>query len=132
MTTLARDEPRDYMEDALESSRIRLPMIAADIIYDGAAVGESSSTGTFRPIVGSAGDPFAGFAKDVEVLPQGVVRLAVTGVAGIADHGAAVYALDDNDFTLTASGAVQIGKVAKHDSGTSVFVAFQAAFLRSI
>ncbi|MCI0430769.1 MAG: cytoplasmic protein, partial [Rhodospirillales bacterium] len=55
MTTLAADKPRTYeLGDVNE-----LPVVAADIIFEGAAVGDNGS-GVARPLV--AGDPFRGFA----------------------------------------------------------------------
>ena len=88
------------------------PVIAADIIYEGSAVGENGS-GYARPLV--AADPFLGFcveevensagaagAKDVKVLTRGKTRLPIAGLAITANDRPAVYASDDNTFTLTA------------------------------
>lgn len=119
-----------------------IPMIASDTIYAGSAVGESSSTGNARPLVG--GDAFLGFAvaqvtnggtigaNNVRVRQKGVVKLAVTGITADDDLGVAVYASDDDTFTTTASGATQIGKVVRWLSSTSVMVYFEALGLRSI
>lgn len=142
MTTLAANLKRvfEFNEDPLYDD---IPVIASDIIYEGAAVGESSSAGTARPLVG--GDVFLGFAaakvdnssgsagdKNVRVKKKGTVKLPVTGVTGIADLGATVYATDDNTFTLTASGATAIGKIVRHVTSTTVMVRFEAAQVRSI
>lgn len=120
-----------------------IPMIASDIIYEGAAVGESSSTGNARPLVG--GDVFLGFATakadnsagaigavNVRVIQRGTVQLTVTGVSADDDLGVAVYASDDATFTTTASGATQIGKLVRWVSSTTALVYFEAAGLRSI
>jgi len=56
MTTLAVNLPRSYEQ----GDRNDLPVVAADIIYEGAAVGDNAS-GLARPLV--AADPFLGFAE---------------------------------------------------------------------
>ena len=53
----------------------------------------------------------------------------MTGIANVTD---AVYATDDDTFTLTATGGLQIGKVSRWISGTTCMVYFEAANLRSI
>ena len=70
-------------------TRNELPVIANDIIYEGAAVGDNGS-GYMRPLVD--GDPFRGFAeskvdntavgaaagdKNVRVIAQGIVQLTI-------------------------------------------------------
>jgi hypothetical protein len=138
MTTLATAKPRDYLLGDLQD----LPMIAADIIYEGAAVGENGS-GYFRPLV--AADPFAGFAErtvdnsagaagalNVRVKPRGRVILPVVGVTAVTDEGATVYASDDDTFTLTATGNSAIGKITRYISGTTVEVYYEAASFRSL
>ncbi|NCS83375.1 MAG: cytoplasmic protein, partial [Cyanobacteria bacterium] len=55
MTTLAKDQSRDFQQGEINDT----PVIATDIIYEGAAVGDNGS-GYARPLV--AGDPFLGFA----------------------------------------------------------------------
>jgi len=141
MTTLAADNPRVF-ETGHDNHINELPVIASDIIYLGAAVGENGS-GYYRPLVGA--DPFEGFAvatvdnsagsagdKNVKVYQRGVVTLSVTGVTAVTDEGSTVYATDDNTFTLTASGATSIGKIIRFVSGTTVQVLFEAAPVRSI
>jgi len=136
MATLAADSPRDFLE-AEPLVKLRLPVVATDIIYAGAAVAESGSTGTIRPLV--AADTFVGFAeekvdnsagaaadKDVQVRMKGVVRIPVAIVAGIADLGANVYASDDDTFTLSSGGNSIIGQICKYDTGTYCFVSFKA------
>ena len=58
MTTLAADKKRAFLGQG--ELFADLPCVASDIIYEGAAVGESTTTGTARPLVGA--DTFMGFA----------------------------------------------------------------------
>ncbi|MCK9622005.1 MAG: hypothetical protein M0R47_15905 [Methylobacter sp.] len=141
MATLAVDKPRTYAVHGAEYDS-DVPMIASDIIYEGAAVGENGS-GYFRPLV--AADPFAGFALkradnatgaagavNAHVRARGTIILAVTGVTAVTDEGSTVYASDDDTFTLTLTSNTAIGKVARYISGTQVEVFFEAVSLRSI
>jgi hypothetical protein len=129
MATLAKDKFRAYELTGGHPDYNEVPAIATDIIYGGAAVGESTTTGTGRPLVG--GDGFMGFADErcdnsagaagaklIKVFNSGVVWLTVTGADNINDYDAPVYAVDDDTFTLTASGATAIGKVKRYDSAT--------------
>jgi len=138
MTTLAADKARSFELGDIQE----LPMIAADIIYEGAAVGDNAS-GLARPLV--AADPFLGFAErtadnsagaasalKVRVRTRGQVQLAVTGVASAADVSETVYASDDDTFTLTAGSNTAIGKVSRWVSGTTCIVAFEALPFRSL
>ena len=138
MTTLARNTPRAFeIGDTQE-----LPMIAADTIYEGAAVGDNGA-GLARPLV--AADPFLGFAmrttdnelgaasaKTVMVKVRGQVQLAVTGVSSADDVSQTVYASDDATFTLTSGSNTAIGKVSRWISGTNCVVAFEALPFRSL
>jgi hypothetical protein len=138
MTTLAANKPRAYEIGDTQM----LPMIAADIIYEGAAVGDNAS-GLARPLV--AGDPFFGFAKRtadnsagaasavrVEVRTRGQVEIPVVGAASAADVSETVYASDDDTFTLTVGTNTPIGKVARWVSGTTCVVDFEALYARSL
>jgi hypothetical protein len=138
MTTLAADKSRAYELGDIQE----LPVVATDIIYEGAAVGDNAS-GYARPLV--AADPFLGFAeskvdnsagaagdKNVRVRVRGQIVLSVTGVTGVGDVGETVYASDDDTFTLTSTSNTAIGKVARYISGTAVVVAFEALPHRSI
>jgi len=143
MTTLAANKPRVFGAD--NAAFADVPVVASDIIYEGAAVGESSSAGTARPL--SGGDAFLGFcvrkadnsagaanAIKVRVATKGFIELAITGVDNIDDLGATVYAIDDDSFTLTSStGHTAIGKLHSYN-GVSGYgtVYFEAAALRSI
>jgi hypothetical protein len=142
MATLAVDKPRVY-EPGQPSWLNGLPMIDNDIIYKGAAVGESGTTGTFRPLV--SGDNFAGFAAaqcdntitghaasfvSVPVHQQGQVQLPITGVTSAAQYGDPIFATDDDTFTLTPGGSL-IGTFVRWISSTTALVHFKAAVLRS-
>lgn len=132
MTTLAADTARTY--ELGEKNHIGI--IAADIVYEGAAVGENGS-GYGRPLV--AGDPFLGFAvdkvdnaaglagaKNVEVHRNGRIQLAVASLA-ITDIGQPVYASDDDTFVLTESTNSYIGRVTRFVSAGVGIVEFDAA-----
>ena len=139
MATLAKDVNRDF-GTAYAAEMNDIPVIASDIIYQGAAVGESSSTGTARPLV--AGDTFLGFAEmqadnssgsaadiKVRVRQRGSITISVTSASGIADLGAKVFASDDATLTLASTGNSLIGKVLEYNSGTTVVVGFQSKLL---
>jgi hypothetical protein len=138
MATLSSDKARAF--HAIDNV-FDLPAVATDIIYKGAAVGDSSGTG--RPLV--AADVFMGFAvakcdnsagaasaKQIRVSQSGVVEIAVTGVSSTDSVGVDVYATDDDTFTLTASGASSIGTIVKWITGTTCLVAYQGSAFRSI
>jgi hypothetical protein len=138
---LSADKPRRYGSgvDPLFTS---LPCVSNVTIYEGSVVGESSTTGTYRAT--SQADTFVGFAheqvvnpsggtKRVKVRQKGIIRLTITGVSGNTDHGVAVYANDDDTFTLTqSSSAAQIGKVVQWITSTTADVYFEGAIVRSI
>lgn len=144
MATLAADKPRAYELTGAHPNYNEIPAIASDIIYAGAAVGESSSAGTGRPL--AAGDNFMGFAveqcdnsagaaaaKRIKVLSTGVVWLTVTSGDNINDYGDTVYASDDDTFTMVSTGNSSIGKLKRYDSGTGkCLVAFEGVAARSI
>lgn len=139
MSTLAADTTR-FFESNHDDMLNEVPIIASDTVYAGAAVGESSSTGTGRPLV--ALDNFLGFctekvanetgsasAKNIKVRSRGTVRLAVTGVSSTANVGDDVYASDDDTFTTTATGNSWIGKIQRWEVSTTCLVYFQATIL---
>lgn len=139
MTTLSKDTPRT--QELGDHSDVGV--IANDIVYEGAAVGDNGS-GYGRPLV--AGDKFLGFCRqrtdnttsgpaaaagsagdlNVPLLSRGEVKLSLSG-ALITDVGRPVYASDDDTFTFTASGNSYIGTVKRFDSAGVVIVAFDAA-----
>ena len=133
MSTLAKDAPRSW-EIGLEEYN-DLPVIASDIIYEGAAVGKNGS-GYSRPL--EAGDRFQGFCTekadnsagsagdiDVRLKSKGRIKVAVTGVTSVADEGKRVYASDDDTFTLTSTSNSEIGSIFRWVSGTTCIVAFE-------
>jgi hypothetical protein len=116
MTTLAKDAARVYFQGDFHD----FPVIAADVIYGGAAVGDDGN-GYARPL--QAGDPFRGFAdykvdnsdgaagaKVVRTRTRGRIKLAISALA-ITDVGKDVYASDDDTFTLTQSTNTHVGHV---------------------
>lgn len=131
-TTLAANAPRAYEL----GQRNTLPVIASDIIYEGAAVGVVAGTGHARPLV--AGDKFGGFAVakadnsagtaaaiNVETVECGEIELPVTG-AVITDYNQPVYASDDNAFSLSPVGGTFIGFIKRFVSAGVVVVDFDA------
>lgn len=132
MTTLAVDTARDLIIGKLND----IPVIASDIIYEGAAVGIVTASGHARPL--TSADKFAGFAqtkcdnsagsaaaKNVKVISSGKIQLSVSG-AVITDVGQPVYATDDNAFGFTPVGGVYIGRVIRFVSSGVVEVQFDA------
>lgn len=130
MTTLAVNSPRTWSLGEISEH----PMIAADIIYDGAAVGLVKASGHARPLVG--GDRFVGFAieqvdnsagaaaaKTVKVRKRGLVQLSVSG-AVITDVGQPIYASDDDTFAFSPVGGSFIGFVRRFVSSGVVIVEF--------
>lgn len=139
MTTLAADKLRPRYNSGHPVTS-EYPVIAADIIYRGAAVGENGS-GYARPLV--AADPFLGFAeakvdnaagaagdKTVFVLQKGFVELPIASLAITANDRPAVYASDDDTFTLTSSGNTLIGYVDRWISTGLAVVEFDSAYQR--
>lgn len=136
MTTLAANSPRAYEI----GSRNEIPVIASDIIYEGAAVGVVTATGHARPL--AADDRFAGFAEaradnsagaaaaiNVRVIEAGKIQLTVTG-AVITDVGQPVYATDDNAFVFLPTAAVFVGFIHRFVSSGLAVVSFDALNMR--
>lgn len=146
MATLAVDKPRVFALTGEHPNYNEIPAIASDIIYAGAAVGESSTSGTGRPLVGA--DAFMGFAvercdnsagaaadKRIKVVKSGDVELVVSGVDNINDEGSTVFASDDDTFTLTSTTTnSNIGKVVRviSTSANKALVHFEAVHQRSL
>lgn len=145
MTTLAVDKPRAYVAQGDTPVFLELPIIADDIVYEGAAVGESSSAGTGRPL--QAGDIFHGFcvekcdntggaaaAKNIKVQSRGYIWLTATNIDNIDDLGVTIYASDDDTFTTASTSNTAIGKVVAYDSTRThkALVYFEAIGTRSI
>lgn len=139
MSTLAANALRDFF---VPTDIEDYPVIASDIIYQGAAVGENGS-GYSRPL--QAGDAFQGFAIakadnaagsagdiSVSVRTRGKVQLSVAGATAVtANDRAAVYASDDNTFTLTASTNSLIGYVSRWISSGIAVVEFDALAVKA-
>lgn len=135
MTTLAANSPRDQEVGNINE----IPVIASDIIYEGAAVGDNAS-GYARPL--QAADPFLGFAEQkvdnsagaagalsVRVTERGKLVVPVVGATGVGDVGTAVYMSDDDTFTLTSTSNSLIGKVGRYVSGTTCMVHYKSSAL---
>lgn len=136
MTTLAANLVRSReLGDVNE-----IPIIAADILYEGSAIGVVDASGHIRPLV--AGDRFVGFqerkvdnsagaaaAKNGRLISRGSIQLSVTG-AVITDVGQPVYATDDNTFTFIPTSASFIGFVRRFVSSGVVVVDFDAPSYR--
>ena len=133
--------PQTYTLD-VDPLDTHLSVAASVTIFAGAAVSRDAS-GDISPLVTT--DSFAGFAlqkidnssgaasdEDVKVRERGCIVLSVATADDDDDVGSAVYASDDNTFTLTAAANLQIGKVRRHISGTSCVVYFESDTLRSI
>ncbi len=130
MTTLVVDTARAFVL----GDHNDIPVIAADILFEGSAVGIVDASGHARPL--TSVDRFAGFvlekcdnslgiaaAKNVRVRKRGTVVLSVSG-AVITDVDQPVYATDDNVFVFSPVGSVFIGKVIRFVSSGIVEVAF--------
>jgi len=132
MTTLSADKRRDLVLGEVNE----IPIIIAEIIYEGAAVGTVKASGHAWPL--AFGYKFVGFAeqkcdnstgaaaaKNVRVITKGTAKLSVSG-AVITDVGAPVYATDDDTFVFLPTGGVFIGFVKKFVSSGIVEVQFDS------
>ena len=131
MTTLAVDSPLTVVTGDFNS----IGSVAADIVFEGAMVGENAS-GYGRPLV--AGDLFVGHslvqvdnsdgaAGEKEIrLRTGRYRgvATITGVL-ITDVGKEVYASDDDTLTLSSPGNSRVGIIIRYDSSNTAIVEFQ-------
>ena len=136
MTTLAANTPRTFEI----GDRNEFPVIASDIIYEGAAVGIVAASGHARPL--TSVDKFVGFAEskadnsdgsagdiNVRVKKKGVVKLAISG-AVITDIDKAVYATDDNAFQFSPVGGVFIGFTRRFVASGYMMVEYNAGVLK--
>ncbi len=132
MTTLAVD--RAVIRTVGPENSI--PIIASDIVYEGAMVGDNAA-GYGRPLV--AGDKFVGHAikkvdnslvatagaKDIPLL-AGRYRLVVALVGVITDVDQPVYASDDAVITFAAGdGNSYVGVISRYVSATKMEVEFR-------
>ena len=130
MTTLAADAA---VVDVL-GARNSVPIIAADIVYEGAMVGDNAA-GYGRPL--TAGDKFrghavekvdnaAGAAGDKNItLRSGRYKLEVALVGLITDVGQPVYASDDATLTFSAPSNSYVGVISRYVSATKMEVEFR-------
>jgi hypothetical protein len=136
MTTLSANVAQSYEL----GDRNEFPVIAADIIYEGAAVGLVDASGHAQPLTSS--DRFVGFAeekvdnsdgaaaaKNVRVIKKGCIKLAVTG-AVITDVGLPVYASDDATFSFIPTSGVFIGFFRRFTASGYGIVEFDAGVLQ--
>lgn len=136
MTTLAANKPRDFEGGDFNE----FPVIAADVLYEGAAIGLVKATGHARPI--TSVDRFVGFADrqadnslgaaaaiNVRVRECGRVLLPVSGVT-ITDVGQPVYAADDDAFQLSPVSGAFVGFVHRFVSSGYAIVTFDAPAFR--
>jgi len=129
MTTLAEDSPMTSVTGDMGS----IPIIANDIVYEGAMVGDNAA-GYGRPLV--AGDKFQGHSidrvdntggaagdKDIKHY-TGKYRMVVSLVGLITDVGQPVYASDDAVVTFDPAGNSYVGKISRYESATKMEVEF--------
>lgn len=129
MTTLAVNSPLPDVVGNLGA----IGIIAADIVYEGAMVGDNAA-GYGRPLV--AGDKFRGHsidkvdnasgaagAKNITLM-QGRYRKIVALVGLITDVGQPVYASDDAVVTFDAAGNSYVGRISRYESATKMEVEF--------
>lgn len=137
---LSAQTPRAYGA-GIQPTFTSLPMLSNVTVYEGSAVGESGTTGTYRALV--AADTFVGFAHEgqvnasggssrVTVRQKGIIRLTVATASGVTDNGVTVYASDDGTFTLASTGNSTVGKVVQWITSTTCDVYFEGAIVRSI
>jgi hypothetical protein len=139
MTTLAANKPRTY-EGSIRR-RNTLPVIAADILYEGSAIGQVTASGHVRPL--TSADVFVGFAeqqvdnslgaaaaRNVDLITRGAVQLPITGLVITDRVGLPVYATDDDTFSLSPVGGVFIGFLDRYVSAGVGIVDFYAGRYR--
>jgi hypothetical protein len=144
---LSADTPRTY-GSGVQPVFVSLPCTSNVTIYEGSAVGETTTAGTVKALA-TSDTIFWGFAHEQVVNPsggtkrckiraQGIIRIPVTGASAVTDNGVSVFASDDGTFSLTSTTTTpKIGRVVRWvgtdngGSGSTVCdVFFQANFLR--
>lgn len=137
---LSADTPRTY-GSGVAPTFTSLPCTSNVTIYEGSAVGQSGTAGTYRALV--AGDTFAGFAHEqvinasggssrVKVRQRGIIRIPVTGASAVTQNSETVYASADGTFTLTSTSNSSIGKVVQWITSTTCDVYFEGEIVRSL
>jgi len=130
MATLAANSPMVHVKGDNNS----IPIIAADIVYEGAMVGDNGA-GYGRPL--TAGDVFVGHsidkvdnaagaagAKNIRLL-TGRYRQVVALVGLITDVRQPVYASDDAVYTFEAASNSYVGVITRYVSATKMEVEFR-------
>lgn len=130
MTTLAANAPVVAVQGDISA----IGIIATDIVYEGAMVGDNAA-GYGRPL--TAGDKFlghavskvdnaSGSAGDLNItLRSGHYRLEVALVGLITDVGQPVYASDDATLTFEAASNSYVGVISRYVSSTKMEVEFR-------
>ncbi len=134
MATLGADSPQILVGGDMGS----VPIIASDIVYEGAMVGDNGA-GYGRPLV--AGDKFIGHSitrvTNASAVPgafnirlrTGKYRLVCSLVGLITDVGQPVYASDDQVLSFAASiVAVKnsyVGRISRYVSATKMEIEFE-------
>jgi hypothetical protein len=132
---MTQNTPRAYNVDITIDE---YPLAAGAVVLEGQTIGDNGS-GYARALV--AGDKFLGFALEpqdntngaagaltVQVRKEGAVQLSIGSLA-ITDKGKAVYASDDNTFTLTATSNSFVGRVSRFVSSGVGIVRFEPGSL---
>ena len=132
MVKLTKDVARDYELGDINE----IPVLGGELLYQGAAIGLEVASGYARSLLPT--DKFLGFAEDiidassltdgeknVRVKKRGSIVLEITGIT-LVDVGKAVYATDDNTFTLSNTGSVYIGQISRFEGDEKVVVDFDA------
>ena len=138
---LIKSTPRTF-RGAVTVADLDEPVVASDIIYEGAALTDAGGAGVVGPCVGT--ETFRGFAMaerdnsagaagalKVPVRREGEVLLTISSLAQ-TDVGVTIYASDDGTFTKTSTSNCAIGVLTEYVSSTQGWVRFQAAPLRSL
>jgi len=130
MTTLAADAPVAEVKGNLSA----IPIIASDIVYEGAMVGDNGA-GYGRPLVAEDNfighaiekvDNSSGAAGDLNIeVRSGRYRLEVALAGKITDVGQPVYASDDATYTFVAVDTSYVGVVTRYVSATKLEVEFR-------
>ncbi len=145
MTALAANVGRVY-KDGPVGSRGFWPVLNGVHIYQGSLC-VLTNLGFVKPVGANPDEfPVIGFAMEecdntlgaagaiqCEIRQAGQVQLVITGTE-LSVQGTLIYASTDNDFTLTSTDNILVGKLVYQAaaSSTTWFVAFEAFHLRSV
>ncbi len=133
MTAMTANNPNNRSEGVIQE----FPMIAADIIYEGALVSidDPDTDGGALPAGDVAGQHFAGVCTHEADNVSGsagdeVVRVDISGAAVVLagtgfdanDIGVEVFASDDQTVAKSTTNSIPVGKIIEYISATSVRV----------